>query len=348
MAKYYSKKLSKKILAKTVAGSAVFCFVFYLSVFFAVGAATAQASNASNGEPTVSFGGQIALAENATDTPATPLGQADCKLDDALKTLLTVKDSDVSSKERDQAELKARKDVLAQIIICSRVEINAFKKRLNDFDLKDNDKKDGLLRDKFLVDIDTAGSYFKDVSDHLSGDLDLAGVKTLAKEFSTWRETFYVPALSNMNDFTLLIQSEQAIKTARARFDKISFSLGAVKLNTATDIKKLLDESDGYIKKGAELNKQAHALAWSANLIFDNSFDSASSSPTSTASTATSSDDAASGTTASSTEVNATSPPEVQPVQPILPLVRDSLNELKKAYGNYLSISNIVKKYLGL
>ncbi|MDP3956759.1 MAG: hypothetical protein Q8P97_02070 [bacterium] len=328
MAKYYSKKMS----TKTVAGAAIFCSVFYLSLFAAVGG--------------TSLGVPMALAEDATGTPPTsaPSG-ADCKLEDALKALLDVKDSDLSPPDRDQAELNARKGVLSQIVICSEVELGTFKKRLTDLDLKSNDKKDELLRDKFLGDIGTIGSYFSDINNRLAGDIDLEGVKALAKEFSEWRETFYIPTLSNLNDFALVIQNQQAIKTARARFDKIFFSLSAVKLNNTTDIKKLLNESDGYIKKGAELNEQAHALAWTVNLIFDN----ASSSPTSTAVTTTSSSTATSTTiNASSTALNATSTPEVQPAQPILPLVRDSLGELKKAYGDYLAISNIVKKYLGL
>lgn len=284
----------------------------------------------------------VAAAENVSSTqPVTPLTAKDCKLQDSLDALLKIKDSDISSEERNRAELGAREDVISQIVVCSSVELDAFKKRLTDLDLKDSDEKDRLLRDKFLGDIDAGKFYFSKTNDKLASDLELQDIKELARNIALWRESFYVPALSNINDFILVIEDAQAIKTARARFDKISFSLSAVKLNEVIEIKDLLGQASQHIQKGAELSKQAHDLIWDIDLIFN----SASSSPTSTPATTTDSDTFTLND-ATSTMVETASSTDTSPR--VLPLVKDSLIELRKAYVAYLSISGIVKKYLGL
>lgn len=279
-----------------------------------------------------------------------------CGLETALTSLLKIKDSDMEPTERDKSELTARKNVVTEIVNCSLLELEAFKARLDKLDLKHNDKKDSLLREKFYGDIDASKFYFSNVNDKLISSLDIVGIKELAKNIAAWRASYYVPVVSKMNNFVLMLENEQAIKTAKARFGKISFSLSAVRLSESTDIKNLLNKSTEHINKATELNKQAHDLAWNVDLIFDN----ASSSPTSTADIATSSEATTSVESATSTEAtstdeavtNSTSTPETATSTPstdkILPLIKDSLMELKTAYTNYLAISGLVKKYLGL
>jgi len=163
MADTISKKITKGVAGTPShqklwwEGTAILGSVFYLSLLAAVNVPA--------------LGVQMAWADDASSTleASSAPTQADCKLDDAVKTLLAVEDSDMLEPGRDLAELKARKDVLAQIVICSEVELAAFKKRLNDFDLKDSDPKDGLLRDKFLSNIDTAETYLTHVQSLLSG-----------------------------------------------------------------------------------------------------------------------------------------------------------------------------------
>lgn len=282
------------------------------------------------------------FAVSDTSTPANSnQSQEECKLQDAFDILLKVKDSDSSLKNRDQTEINARKDVVKEIIICSNLELDAFKKRLGDLNLKDNDKKDELLKNKFLGAIDAAKSYFTDLTNELSHDLDISGVKKLAQDLSIWRDIYYTPTLTGINDFALVIQNQQAIKTARTRFDKISFSLSAVKLNEVQEIKNLLASSNAHIKKGIDLNTQAHNLIWNTDIVAYN----ASSSPTSTEMNATTSvEDAAILNSTSTAETSISTESRVI----VLPLIKDSLSELKKAYADYILISNIVKKYLGL
>jgi hypothetical protein len=284
-----------------------------------------------------------AMAETISSTPAiVSSDKSDCKLQTALDALLRVKDSDFLPGDRAKAELSARKDVISQIAACSVIELDNFKKRLNDLGLKNNDEKDRLLKEKFLGDVDAAKFYFNKVNDGLSDKAELEAVKELAKNIALWRESFYVPALLKINDFLLILENAQAIKTAQNRFDKITFSLSAVKLDEVIEIKDLLDKSSAHIKRGAELNRQAHDLIWNVDLIFNN----ASSSPSSTASAV------ATTTLEEPVALESTSTAEVasttDALPKILPLVKDSLMELRKAYAAYLSISGIVKKYLGL
>lgn len=281
-----------------------------------------------------------AMAVSETSTPVgSQQDPKECGLQDALEALLKVKDSDPSLRDRDQTEINARKDVIKEIVTCSNLELEAFKKRLEDLNIKDSDARDGTLKNKFMDATDAIKAYLASTTDQLAKDLDLPLVKKLAKELSDWRDTYYIPALTGINDFALVIQNQQAIRTARVRFEKISFSLSAVKLNEVQEIKNLLESSNAHIKKGSELNTQAYNLIWNTNI----NLAIATSSPTSTEMNATTSTEDVVALNSTSTAETSTS---TEPRATALPLIKDSLGELKKAYADYILISGIVKKYL--
>ena len=301
-------------------------------------------------------------ASAATEATTTNSIGSECQLDKALNRLLEVKDSDLATGEREAAELSARKDLLGEIIICSSIEIDALRAKLSGLDLSKNNERDSLLRNKFEGDLDAAAFYYHAATDSLDKtELTLDEVKTAAKDMLAWRESFYAPLITKVNNFLLVIESAEAIKTAKTRFQKISSTLGAVKLREVREIKRLLNESDTLIKKSEELNGEAHGLVWSIESVFE--------SPSSTAATSSEETGGLTGKDKTPTTI-ATSTDETQPLDEIglasgetasttpkaapkaedqvLTLVKESLGNIKGAYANYLAISSLVRKILGL
>lgn len=295
----------------------------------------------------IGFGGQFSLAltstANAASSSDDKLVAQECKLNEALDKLLSTKDSDLPAADKETAEFDARKEVLNQIVVCSEKEIGDFKARLSNLDLSKNDRKDLLLREKFLGDLDAASFYYEKTKEKLGENLTLDGIKNLAVDILAWRDNFYTPAVSRINDFTLVVGSEQAVKTAKSRFQKISTTLGAIRLSGVSEIKRLLKDSDSLISRAEELNGRAHEMTWEIDQVFDTAVNSSTPASTSSASLKNKeiTTDSAIVSGAAANEATSTK-------NEVLSSVKESLSNLKKAYANYLDISNLVKKILGL
>jgi|SRR3989344_1914842 len=315
---------------------------------------------AATGVIAITFSFYQALA--ATEATTTDSAGSECQLDKALNRLLEVKDSDLETGEKEAAEFSARKDLLEEIIICSSIEIDALKAKLFGLDLSKNNERDALLHNKFEGDLDAAAFYYRTTTEGLNKtELTLDEIKAAAKGMLAWRESFYAPLITKVNNFLLVIENAEAIKTAEIRFQKISSTLGAVKLREVREIKRLLSESDALIKKSVALNGEAHSLVWSIESVFESPSSTAATSSEETGeltekdktltTIATSTDETrsldenglAAGETASTTPKAA---PRAE--DRVLPLVKESLGNIKGAYANYLAISGLVRKILGL
>lgn len=264
-----------------------------------------------------------ATPETATSSTPETTTQS-CELNKALDTLLTIKDSDLETELKKEAEFTARKKILEQVIICSKNEIGSLKKMLEGLNIASDNEK--LLRDKFLENLAAAAAYYEEQNKNIAADLTLADVKQLANDILTWREAQYNPLVAKINDFYLVTESNLSVKTAKTRMLKIQNTLNAIKLGRVDKIKSLITESSALIDKAEALNKKAAEMFW------DN-INNPNTNETSTP-----------PTNASPTPVKT----ETTPSKTTLTLVKDALSNVKSAYDNYLKISDVVKKILGL
>lgn len=278
----------------------------------------------------------------ATTTKEQVLG---CQLNKTLDELLLVKDSALTGIARDRAEFKARKAVLTQTIICAQEEIADTEGRLNN--LKLVIEEDEILRIQFLNSLHVSLAQYNNFANSVASTTGLIDVKILAEEILEWRKNEYLPLLNKINDFILVVSSEESARIARGRLQKISTALSILRLANATSIKNLLDEAGTLTKKAERLNADARLLV-STYLVTVQATSTTSSTPISAASGTL---ELASGTPDTS-KIKLEEPQletkELVPEVTVVSLIKTSLESLKEAYTNYLKISALVKTILGL
>jgi len=291
------EKMTKNFKYAALAG-----IVALLSPIFALAADKAASSTASSSD-----------AGTADQT---------CELNQALDTLLAIKDSNIDTQLKAQAELDARKKLLEQTVICSENEMGSLRDRVNGLSLSSDNEKN--LKDSILKDLDAAASYYKEQDKKITDKASLDDVKQQANDVLAWRASFYNPLVLKVNDFYLITAGGQSIKTAESRFQKIQNTLNALGLGNVEKIQSLLNDSAGDIRDAKEASKEASGLFW-------NNINNPSSTPTTT-----------------TLSVDASSSPTSTTEKTPLSLMQTALLKIKAAYNNYLTISDVVKKILGL
>lgn len=288
----------------------------------------------------------LARAETATGTPQ-ELSPA-CNLNEALDELLTVKDGTLTGLARDRSEIKARKAVIEQIIICANKEVSETETRLNELALTDS--KDEGLRVQFLASLQVSDDQHSAYAGALATSMGLTDVKKLAEDILTWRKSEYLPLLSQINDFILVINNEQSTKIARARFEKISTTLSILRLANVSSIKGLLHDADTLTTKSDKLNADAHILIRNY-FVPINATSTASGTVMVIASGtpvfATGTVDVA-DVVKEKAKGQATTTLDLIPAPTVVSLVKASIESLRGAYTNYLKISVAVRNILGL
>lgn len=298
------------------------------------------------------FSGGVNFAKAVTTTTTQEVVASVCELNKALDELLVIKDGSLTGVARDRAELKVRKGVVTQTIICANIEISGTEKNLNDLALIA--PEDEALHTQFLLSLKASKDQYAIYSDAVATSTGLFDIKNLAEDILTWRKDKYIPLLGQINDFILVISNEQSTKIARSRFDKISSTISILRLSNVASIKSLLDEASVLTSKADKLNTEAHLLvsdyfipipAYSTSTATGTDMLYATGTPVAIDSVATSTneDKADAGAKAASTpKLTSTSTPTV------VSLVKSSIISLKGAYTNYLKISVLVRNILGL
>lgn len=271
------------------------------------------------------------------NTGAATQPKNECRLDQALDELLAVKDAKFKRPLERGSELEARKNLLEQIIVCSFIEIDAFKQKLSELDF--NQEKNGLLRDALLKNLDETTQYYQEQLLKLSNARnDVSDVMRLAQSVEEWRNSAYAPLVAKINDFYLVTESGQAITTAKTRLQKIQNTLAIIKLNEVPRIKTLLSQASELLKKAATLHQDASETMWNGISVIENA----------TSTEIVFKNQPAETQNSTSSEAAATSSPEKAPAKTVLALLKEALANIKAAYDDYIKISEAVKKILGL
>lgn len=296
-------------------------------------------------------GPRLIKAETATSTI---VGSPQvCELNKALDELLAVKDSAITGLARDRAEFKVRKAVIEQTIICAREEIQQTKMKLEALII--SAPEDEALRSQFIDSLTLSSVTYDEYSQAMATSTGLIDIKKLAEDILDWRKNEYIPMLSQVNDFILVINNDQSIKVARARFDKIKSTISILRLSNVASIRNLLDDSAQLTTKAIKLNNDAHTIVLtyfvpvepvglestsSLMLIATGTLSLASYSENSTETLKETKKNIETSLSASSTLATSTST--------VVTLVKSSIGFLKGAYTNYLKISISVRNILGL
>lgn len=218
--------------------------------------------------------------------------------------------------------------------------------------------------------------YFDSERQLLAGSstLDLAGIKSIAEDFKSWRDANYTPLVTQVQDFLLVQQESSAIGTSQKRLGNITKDLSSLsfKAGDQKSINGMLSQASDDVKTAKALNTQAYQLFLSSyvnvatsstSIDGDATTTSSTSTATSTNSTsslptgasadassstattsATSTDVEQATTTSSSTDAGDTA--GTSSPASIKDLVNASLAKVKDAYQNFIDISNLVRKLL--
>ncbi len=229
-----------------------------------------------------------------------------------LDDLVTAKDDNTSN------DLSLKIETFKQVLDLSSAETKDLEFKLLTADKEERFeawKKDSL--DKLA----RALAYYDSERDLLSDSNSITAedITNIAKHFKEWRESEYLPLVSEVQDFILIKQEMKAIQTAGKRLDKVNENL--VSLGISSDnknISKYLSKAKSFINSASKLNDEAADLFVSRYI-------------------STSTEEA------TSTDANATSTP---PLTSVKDLVRSSLDAVKGAYQSFIDVSGVVRRLL--
>ncbi len=318
-----------------------FVLVLLSSSFFALPAAFAQTSPA----------GQASGSNILQDVQS------------AIQSLVSAKDTGNTN------DVALRITAFEQVLALSKSETQNYELKLVNAVA---DKKYDAWKNGILDSLSQALAYY-DAEDQLvngTSTITTGDIKQIAADFENWRGATYLPLVEQIQDFLLVSQEADAVKTASTRRTKIMNDLNNLGLPAVTNSKTIngdLDDAGKMISAAGELNKQA------ADLFFDlyanatsskPNAESATGTPSSTVSleatpldlTATSSASGAASSTATSTDLSASSTAPVGQATTtvatssnsisIKGLVKASLDRIRNAYQDFIDISNLVRGLL--
>jgi len=167
-------------------------------------------------------------------------------------------DDSLTKSEKDQKELEARKDALVKIFELTLLEDQDLKNRLTNLE---NLKPEHEEMRKLLLNVFTENeNAYRIMHKRLDESTQSDEVKQLATDFKNWRNAVYNPKVEQILSFVLVFQQEKTLSIARDRFQKIQSDLD--KLAVAKRIKKedvsdLLQKSLLHLSLAEELHARA-------------------------------------------------------------------------------------------
>ncbi len=240
-----------------------------------------------------------------------------------LDDLVTAKDDNTSN------DLSLKIETFKQVLDLSAAETKDI-----EFKLLTTEKDDRFeeWKQTTLDELARALAYYDSERELLNGPTsvtagDIAGI---AKSFKGWRESEYLPLVTQVQDFILVKQEAKAVQTAEKRLEKINENLKSLGISSGNkDVSKYLSKARSLIDSASKLNNAAADL-FVSRYIATSTEEVATSTATSTA---TSSND---GTETSSSI----------PLTSVKDLVRSSLDAVKGAYQSFIDVSGLVRKLL--
>src|SRR3989344_336599 len=237
------------------------------------------------------------------------------------RAILAETDSQIIVKEpAEDEELQLKKLGMEKALTLSLLEIEGLKKRL---DAQYNSEAElALLQEIFSEKLAQYAAHLSSLKQVLE-NLDLPGIRKIAKEFSAWREEVYNPEVKKMVELILVQQNKILLKTADLRFAKTAFDLKKKKTARLEPElwQPLLNASAFNLKMAREFTKEAGAILIS---YLPTPTPNASPEPTPTPSL-------------SARKIEKIENKEIKD------LVSSSLTKLKTAYANFIELNNLIK-----
>ncbi len=174
-------------------------------------------------------------------------------LQESFDQLITIKNSQLLLNERGAIELVARTAVFNRVLDLANEELSDLKKKLEKLSNPD--------RLQHLNNIKEYQSYHETVRGQINREIDLKELVDIAAKFKQWRETVYNKEIEKTINFVLVFQSQEAIKTAENRLDRIMRDFKIIKSylmpNEWGVAEKLVDDAKNLIKEAKKINVEA-------------------------------------------------------------------------------------------
>jgi hypothetical protein len=253
---------------------------------------------------------------------------------ESVTTLINAKD------EENKNEITFRIEAFKKVIDFSIAEAKDFKVKLLTLDAKKIGAPTNVWREEMIKKIEQALEYYnkeKDFIKKYEGEITLEEIKTRAESFKLWRETIYLPAADEINDYFLIEQQKQALETTKKRGDKIRGDIEKLKKTKikTLDLQKLLSKTDLLMKEAEELYEKAASLFYKTKIEpltpKENDLEIKKPIEENTTSTAT-----------STISNNKEGLSELS----IRDLAKESFARVKDIYRIFIDMSNIVRKLL--
>lgn len=250
-------------------------------------------------------------------------------------------DNLVSAKDENNTnELALRIETFKKVIELSLTEAKDLKVKLLGFDFTEEEMS--LWQKNMIEKLNAAVKYYEEQKqsfDDKEKAIDLETIKTAAQEFKNWREENYLGASNQINDFLLISEESQAVRTTKKRFQKISDDVQKIqRTKIRNELNKFLSRADGLVKEGEQMNKDAENLFREKYIVIPEEKTVVSTS-------SASENIEIKNTSTTNVEPEATST-DIIPTLSIKDLVKGSLVNLKGAYQIFIEMSNYVRKLL--
>ncbi|MDI6734249.1 MAG: hypothetical protein QMD50_02005 [Patescibacteria group bacterium] len=249
-----------------------------------------------------------------------------------LQTAFGANSDTVYAKEinGENSDVNTRQKIFIDILDSSKTEINELKERISDLQLESDDWK--KTRDNFINRLSEYRQYYNDLENKITGEnTTIDEIKSIAKELKEWREKEYTPRLKEISNMILIFESENFLKTAKNRLDKVLLDLK--KLEKQKFVK--IDSLKFYYLQSSQKFKNAKELNENAKSLFYNSLNSIDDKKTS-------SNDKVTANTGAPTDTSEKSS-KITDQESIKNILKNSLKELKATYELFFQMNERLK-----
>ncbi len=215
-----------------------------------------------------------------------PVQQVLDSVKQSLDDLVVGKDQSSSN------DVGLRIETFGKVIDFSAAEAQDLKTQLLNYD-EGGDTAAGAWKSGALNSLQNALDYYEKEKEWLNDyadTLDLAGIRKVAQDFKTWRDTNFIDVAGQIRDFLLIDQESQAIAIASNRLKKVGdgiSALGQLRPTSAQTLNRLLKTAGGLIQDASNLDQEAHDSFWAMNILPPVATSSATSSETSAVASST-------------------------------------------------------------
>ena len=171
------------------------------------------------------------------------------------------KDKTLSSEDRIQKEMSARREALLKIFDLTLLEDSDLKTKLTG--IKNLNADQEKIRIKLLGLLTENESSYSEMKTRLDNAKSIEEVKQLAADFKNWRSAVYNSKVEKIVSFTLVFQQKKTLGLSFERLEKIKAELKKMEsedLIKKEDTEKLLQKSLSNLEQAGKFNDRAEAI----------------------------------------------------------------------------------------